>query len=109
MAAPVGESSVIAGAWVQLATVPRQLYITPCRDHLFIGGFQYSSEMVQIIRRPQIQPHHDHVALSCEQNHFSIPAVLSVKAKPLRSLKSKGGVEAMSAAMCSAQRETAPG
>lgn len=77
---------MIAGAWVPLHMVPRSLYTPPCRDYLFIRGCQYLSEIFPIIQRPQTEPHHEHVALSCKQNLFWFPCCLNAKAKPLEGV-----------------------
>lgn len=49
MAAPVRESSVLAGAWVLLNMDPRSLHMSSCRDHLFIRGHQYLSGISPIM------------------------------------------------------------
>ena len=66
--------------------VPRSLDTPPSRDHLFIRGCQYLSEIFPIIKRPQTEPHHEHVALSCKQNLFWLPCCLNAKAKPLEGV-----------------------
>lgn len=100
---------VSSGAWVWLNTVLRRFYIPPCRNHLFIRGCQYSSEVTEVLLRPQAQPHHEHAAVSSKQKLFSLPLQSSVLMQsPWASQCLKGGAKALTVAMCSAQIEPWP-